>query len=58
MDAKLSKEQFSQLIEQAYPTYVITLNQKCFTRCVRFDSTKVEVKSLKDTVMESIDDLK
>jgi len=35
MDKQLSPEAFNQLIEQAYPTYFLDLNQKCFTRCVR-----------------------
>ena len=35
MDKKLSKQAFDDLVEAAYPTYVVDLNQKCFTKCVR-----------------------
>jgi len=42
MDQKLSKAAYHQLIENAYPTFVITLNQKCFTRCVKIESKPAE----------------
>jgi hypothetical protein len=35
MDKQLSPQEFQTLLGQAYPTYFIDLNQKCFTRCVR-----------------------
>ena len=35
MDKQLSPQEFQTLLGQAYPTYFIELNQKCFTRCVR-----------------------
>ena len=35
MDKQLSPQEFQTLLSQAYPTYFIELNQKCFTRCVR-----------------------
>ncbi len=35
MDQKLSKASFNQLVEQAYPTYLLNLNKTCFTRCVK-----------------------
>lgn len=42
MDQKLTKVAYHQLIENAYPTFVITLNQKCFTRCVKIESKPAE----------------
>ena len=41
MDQQLSPHQFRQLVDSAYPTYLIDLNQKCFTTCV----TKFGVES-------------
>lgn len=37
MDQKISKATYYQHIENAYPTYVIGLNHKCFTRCIKID---------------------
>ena len=34
MDQKLSKGQFNQIVENAYPSYVLKLNSICFKRCV------------------------
>lgn len=39
MDQKLSQFAYNNLVEQAYPTLVLKLNQTCFKRCVSLGSS-------------------
>lgn len=54
MDVKLSKPQFDSIVEGAYPTYLLKVNEQCFTRCVKFNPSDYKPKPLKQRASEGL----
>jgi hypothetical protein len=52
MDLNISKDSFNQMIQNAYPTYLLKLSQICFSRCAKREG---EGRVLSDSETECID---